>query len=258
MNAAPLELTLHDQIALVTGASSGLGEHFARVLSRAGAKVILCARRKERLSALEAELTAHGAHAIAIPMDVTDPDSVREAFAQMKDFGQPTIIVNNAGVAQPMPVLEQTEEHWRYTMDTNLDGAWRVATTAARQLVEAKTPGCIINIASVAGLSVGGQLGAYAISKAALLHMTRSMALELGRHKIRVNAIAPGYFSTEMNAGFLESPQGQRLLKAVPTGRFGELEDLDGPLLLLASKAGHHITGQCIVVDGGHILAGTH
>lgn len=258
MTTAPLDLTLNDQVALVTGASSGLGEHFARVLARAGAKVILCARRKERLSALEAELTAQGAQALAVPMDVTNPQSVNDAFAEMKAFGLPTVIINNAGVAQPMPVLDQTEEHWRYTMDTNLDGAWRVATTAAKLLVEANSPGCIINIASVAGLSVGGQLGAYAISKAALLHMTRSMALELGKHKIRVNAIAPGYFSTEMNAGFLESAQGQRLLKSVPTGRFGELEDLDGPLLLLASAAGRHITGHCIVVDGGHILAGTH
>lgn len=249
---------LHGKTALITGASSGLGKHFAQTLASAGAQVILCARRQDRLDALAAQLHEQGHSAHAVVMDVTDAASVDAALDKAFAIAPIDILINNAGVATPVPILDQDEAHWRHIMDTNLDGAWRVARGAATRIVAAQTPATIINIASVAGFTVGGQLSAYAASKAALIHFTKAMALELGRYKIRVNAIAPGYFSTEMNTGFLESPMGQRMLKHIPAGRFGELEDLDGPLLLLASDAGRHITGHCLVVDGGHSLAGTH
>ena len=251
---------LDGKCALVTGASSGLGAHFARTLASAGARVVLAARRLERLEALEAEIEDAGGEAYAVAMDVTDPDSVTQGFADIKaNFATLDIVINNAGVSTVKPFIEHTEEDWDFVIGTNLRGAWRVAQAGARQMAERDDGGeggVIINIASLAGITTGGQFAAYSTAKAGLIHLTRNLALELARHKIRVNALAPGYFSTEMNDDFLESEFGQKLRKSIPTRRFGELEDLDAPLLMLCGPGGHHITGVVLPVDGGHLVKG--
>ena len=242
-------------VALVTGASSGLGRRFARVLAENGASVVLVARRKERLDKLSAEIEAAGGQALPIAANVVNRDEIARAFdgAQAR-FGPVTVLVNNAGVATPQSFLGMREETWRQTLDINLDAVVATAQEAARRMV-ASGGGAIVNIASI--LSFGVQKGnlAYAVSKAAVLQATRAMALELAPKGVRVNAIAPGYFSTEINADYLASPQGEAMSRAVPMGRFGQEGELDGALLLLASRAGSFITGATIVVDGGHMLA---
>ncbi|MBW0004994.1 MAG: glucose 1-dehydrogenase [Hyphomicrobiales bacterium] len=242
-------------VALVTGASSGLGRRFARVLAENGARVVLVARRKERLDKLSAEIEAAGGQALPIAADVVNRDEIARAFdAAQARFGPVTVLVNNAGVATPQSFLGMREETWRQTLDINLDAVVATAQEAARRMV-ASGGGAIVNIASI--LSFGVQKGnlAYAVSKAAVLQATRAMALELAPKGVRVNAIAPGYFSTEINADYLASPQGEAMSRAVPMGRFGQEGELDGALLLLASRAGSFITGATIVVDGGHMLA---
>lgn len=242
--------------AFVTGASSGLGRHFARVLAGAGAGVALAARRLDRLLQLEAEIRAAGGKAWAVGLDVTDRASVASAFdAAEAAAGPVTILVNNAGVPSGSFFIEASEKEWRDVMAVNLDGVFRVGQEAARRMAEGGAGGSIINIASILGFGVIKSLAAYAASKAAVVSLTKSMALELARDRIRVNAIAPGYFSTEINANFLTSDAGRRLLSRVPLGRAGELAELDGPLLLLASSAGAFMTGSVITVDGGHRLA---
>lgn len=248
---------LDGKCALITGASSGLGAHFARTLAAAGARVVLAARRVERLEALASEITDAGGQAYAVAMDVTDPESVKAAFADFADnFAPADILINNAGVSTVKPFIEHTEEDWDFVVGTNLRGAWRVAQEGARQMAERGEGGVIINIASLAGITTGGQFAAYSTAKAGLIHLTRNLALELARHDIRVNALAPGYFSTEMNDAFLESEMGQKLRKSIPTRRFGELEDLDAPLLTLCGSGGRHITGVVLPVDGGHLVKG--
>ena len=242
-------------VALVTGASSGLGRRFARVLAENGARVVLVARRKERLDKLSAEIEAAGGQALPIAANVVNRDEIARAFdAAQARFGPVTVLVNNAGVATPQSFLGMREETWRQTLDINLDAVVATAQEAARRMV-ASGGGAIVNIASI--LSFGVQKGnlAYAVSKAAVLQATRAMALELAPKGVRVNAIAPGYFSTEINADYLASPQGEAMSRAVPMGRFGQEGELDGALLLLASRAGSFITGATIVVDGGHMLA---
>ncbi len=247
--------SLDGKTALVTGASSGLGEHFARTLANAGAKVALAARRLDRLEKLAAELNAAGRRAAAIALDVTDPASVRCAFdAAEAALGQVGILVNNAGVPSGSYFLKMNEDEWRSVMAVNLDGVFRVGQEAARRMVAAGSGGTIVNIASILGFGVLKSLSAYAASKAAVVSLTKSMALELARDRIRVNAIAPGYFATEINDKFLSSDTGKRLLSSVPLGRAGALQELDGPLLLLASDAGAFMTGSVITVDGGHRL----
>ncbi|MBV9432621.1 MAG: glucose 1-dehydrogenase [Hyphomicrobiales bacterium] len=246
---------LTSAVALVTGASSGLGRRFARVLAENGASVVLVARRKERLDKLSAEIEAAGGQALPIAANVVNRDEIARAFeAAQARFGPVTVLVNNAGVATPQSFLGMREETWRQTLDINLDAVVATAQEAARRMV-ASGGGAIVNIASI--LSFGVQKGnlAYAVSKAAVLQATRAMALELAPKGVRVNAIAPGYFSTEINADYLASPQGEAMLRAVPMGRFGQEGELDGALLLLASRAGSFITGATIVVDGGHLLA---
>lgn len=248
--------SLENKAALITGASSGLGAHFARVLARAGADVALTARRVERLEELAAELEALGVRALPVAMDVTDPDSVDAALERVREeLGGVDVLINNAGVSTVKSFLEHTERDWEFVVGTDLTGAWRVAQRTARGMVARGEGGAIVNIASIAGLGVGGQFSAYSTAKAGLIHLTRNMALELARHDIRVNALAPGYFPTEMNAGFLSSELGDRIRQRIPTRRFGALEDLDGPILLLCSQAGRHITGQVLAVDGGHMLS---
>jgi NAD(P)-dependent dehydrogenase (short-subunit alcohol dehydrogenase family) len=248
--------SLAGMTALVTGASSGLGQHFARVLSGAGAGVVLAARRLDRLQQLEAEIRANGGKAWAVALDVSDPASVVRAFdAAAAAAGPLTILVNNAGVPSGSFFVKTSEQEWRDVMAVNLDGVFRVGQEAARRMIAHGTGGSIINIASILGFGAIKSLSAYAASKAAVVSLTKSMALELARARIRVNAIAPGYFATEINDSFLSSEAGKRLLSRVPMGRAGELAELDGPLLLLASSAGAFMTGSVITVDGGHLLA---
>jgi NAD(P)-dependent dehydrogenase (short-subunit alcohol dehydrogenase family) len=253
----PAAFSLTGQTALVTGASSGLGAHFAKVLAGAGAKVALAARRTDRLEALAAEITAGGGKALPVEMDVTDAGSIVAAFdAAEKALGPVAVLINNAGVSLPAPFLKVGMENWRATMAVNLDGVFAVGREAADRMAKHGTGGSIINIASMLGTVTAKTLTPYCASKAAVISLTKSMALELARYKIRVNAIAPGYFSTEINAGFLDSDAGKAMLARIPARRFGNLPDLDGPLLLLASDAGRFMTGSVVTVDGGHTMAG--
>ena len=248
-------LSLCGKAALVTGASSGLGRHFASVLAEAGAKVVLTARRIERLEELAAELQSKGHNAHAVAIDVTDRGSVDAGFnATAEAVGPLSVVVNNAGIADPAYFTSMTEESWRGVLDVNLDGVFRVAQEASHRM-QATGGGSIINIASVLGLGVVKSLAHYCSSKAAVIQLTKAMALELSRSGIRVNALAPGYISTEMNSDFLVSHDGQKLLSKVPMVRAGQLKELDGPLLLLASDAGSYMTGSVVSVDGGTLLS---
>ncbi|HET7729513.1 MAG TPA: SDR family oxidoreductase [Usitatibacter sp.] len=244
------------KVALVTGASSGLGEHFARALAARGAVVVAAARREERLRSLVEGIAAAGGQAHAQAMDVADRGSVEAAMARIvEEVGAPDIVVNNAGIAQAKPSVDLTEEDWRAVMGTNLDGAWRVAQASARAMIAAKKGGSIVNIASILGVRVATSLLAYTAAKAALIQATRALALEWARHGIRVNAIAPGYVETEINRGFFATEAGQAMVKRVPQRRIGTAAELEGALLLLASGASSYMTGSVIVVDGGHLVS---
>ena len=249
---------LTGKTALITGASSGLGEHFARVLAAAGARVVVAARRADRLARLVQDLQDQGFQALAVTMDVTDSDSINAGFVEAEtQFGNVDILINNAGIGEGVPFLKMTEGNWRSMLDTNLDGAWRVAHRAAVAMAKTGQGGSIVNIASILGLRVGQGLSHYAVAKAGVVQLTKAMAIELARDKIRVNAIAPGYFRTEMNNDYFESEKGQQYIKdKVPMRRLGQLEELSGPLLLLASEAGSFMTGTIINVDGGHVNNG--
>lgn len=255
MSALP-RFDLQDRIALVTGASSGLGLHFALALAAAGASVAVAARRLDRLEQTVAAIEAAGGRALAVPLDVADGASVRACFQAVEDhWGTVDLVLNNAGVAVSRPVLEQTEDDWDAVVDTNLKGAWLVAQEGARRMVAAARSGAIVNIASITGERVAGGVAPYCASKAGLIHLTRALALELARHGIRVNALAPGYIATELNTDFLASTAGERLLARIPQRRFGRPEELVGPLLLLASEAGSFMTGSVLAVDGGHLVS---
>jgi NAD(P)-dependent dehydrogenase (short-subunit alcohol dehydrogenase family) len=248
---------LQGRTALVTGASSGLGAHFAGVLSAAGAQVWLAARRTDRLQTLQNQLRETGANAHSVALDVTDAGSVSAAFAALAAQGAtPDIVINNAGVGGGGLALETSESGWDEVVDTNLKGAWLVATEAARRMVAAKHGGSIVNVASILGERVGMAVAPYAASKAGLLQLTRALALEWARHGIRVNALAPGYIVTDINRDFLASEHGGKMRQRIPQRRFGEARDLDGPLLLLASDAGRYMTGAMVAADGGHLVSG--
>lgn len=247
---------LNKRVALVTGASSGLGRHFASTLARAGASVAVCARRLDEMQNLVDELQTLGVQASAVRMDVTDASSVRAGFADIeKKLGTVDLIVNNAGVASTQFLLEHDEATWDQVIDTNLKGAWLVAQEGAKRLVAAGIGGSIINIASILGERVAAGATAYAASKAGLIHLSKTMALELARYNIRVNAIAPGYFATDLNRDFLASAAGERLMSRIPQRRFARAQELDGALLLFASDAGSYITGSVLAVDGGHLVS---
>lgn len=249
-------LQMQGKIALVTGASSGLGAHFAELLARVGARVAVGARRMDRLESLVDRIGAAGGESLAVALDVTDSRSVAAALdAAEQRFGPLTTLVNNAGVAFPRSFLKLDESGWDTVMETNLKGVWRVAREVAGRMAASGTRGSIVNMGSILGLRPGFGETAYATSKAAVVHMTRVMALELARKGIRVNALCPGYFVTEMNAQYLESDEGQRFLDTTPAGRAGVLSELDGPLLLLASDAGSFINGVALPVDGGHLVS---
>ena len=251
-----LTFDLNGRSALVTGASSGLGRHFARTLAAHGASVALAARRIERLEALASEIGDAGGVAHAVRMDVTDACSVKAGLDAVEDaLGVPDILVNNSGIARPATTLEVTEEDWAGVVGTNLEGAWRVAQETARRMVDAERPGTIINVLSILAFGVARGLGSYAASKAGLLQLTRTMAMELARHRVRVNAIAPGYVLTEMNREFFASDAGVAMTRRIPQRRIGNPSELDGALLLLASDASSYMTGSTIVVDGGHLAS---
>lgn len=246
---------LADRVALVTGASSGLGRRFAEVLAAHGAAVACCARRPEKLAETVDTITAAGGQALAVEMDVTDRESVADAFETAdRALGQVTILINNAGLASTDRAIDLDPATWNQIMATNLTGAWTVAQRAAKDMITAGRPGTIVNVASVLGLRQAGGVMPYAVSKAGIVQMTKSLALEWARHNIRVNAIAPGYIETDLNRDFLESEGGQTLMKRIPQRRFGKPEDLEGTLLLLASDASDFMTGEVVAVDGGHLI----
>ena len=246
---------LGDRVAMVSGASSGFGAHFCRVLARQGASVVMGARRIERLRDLEQEIHNEGGQALAVEMDVTDTSSVDAAFNTAEQhFGTVTIVSNNAGVADARMILNTTEADWDRVLETNLKGVYRVAMAAGRRMIAAGLGGSIVNTASILGLRPAIAQSSYATSKAAVVQFTRTLALEWGRKGIRVNALCPGYFITEMNHDYLTSEKGQAYIKSTPAQRTGELHELTAPLLLLASEAGSFINGAAIPVDGGHNL----
>ena len=245
---------LDGRVALVTGASGGLGAHFARVLAAVGARVVVTARRRARLDALATEIEAGGGEALVVTMDVCDERNVSEALAETETtLGTVDIVVNNAGVATTEPAIDVSAGDWDTVFDTNLRGAWLVAREAARRLMAAGRPGSIVNIASILAFRVAGGVAPYAASKAGLVQLTRALALEWARHGIRVNTIAPGYVLTDINREHFQTPAGQAMLKRIPQRRIGTPEDLDGALLLLASDASAYMTGATITVDGGHL-----
>jgi NAD(P)-dependent dehydrogenase (short-subunit alcohol dehydrogenase family) len=247
---------LSGKVALVTGASSGLGVHFARTLASAGASVAIAARRADRLASLQAELRKAGSKAAAVDLDVQSGKSVSAAFDAIEQaLGAIDIVVNNAGISIVKPALDMPEEDWDAVVDTNLRGAWLVTQTAAKRWVAAERPGVVVNIASILGLRTIGQVAPYNASKAGLIHLTRALAMEWARYNIRVNAICPGYIETEMNSDFWKTPAGQRLIERIPQRRIGQPEHLDGALLLLASDAGSFMTGSVLTVDGGHTVS---
>jgi len=249
-------LSLKNKVALVTGASSGLGAHFAKTLANAGAKVILGARRVEKLKGVVDNIIANGGEALAVAMDVTNSESINNALDQGEaTFGPITVLINNAGVADSKRFINIDETDWDVTMDTNLKGVWRVASQVSQRLLKQNLSGSIVNVASILGLRVGFGDSAYAISKAGVVQMTKAMALELGYKGIRVNALCPGYFKTEMNAGYFESDKGRAYIESTPAKRLGQLPELDAPLLLLAGDGGSFINGVALPVDGGHLVS---
>jgi NAD(P)-dependent dehydrogenase (short-subunit alcohol dehydrogenase family) len=243
-----MHLSLSGQRVLVTGASSGLGAHFARVAVGAGAQVVIAARRTDRLAALRAEL---GDAAQAVPLDVTDEASIAACFAAA---GPLDVVVNNAGTGETRPAAATTAADFDRTLDVNLRGAFLVARAAAESWIAAGRPGTLVNVASILGLGVVSGVAPYAISKAGVVQMTKALALEWARHGIRVNALAPGYFPTEMTGDTIARVGEQAMAARVPMRRLGRLDDLDGPFLLLASDAGRYLTGVVLPVDGGHLV----
>jgi NAD(P)-dependent dehydrogenase (short-subunit alcohol dehydrogenase family) len=244
------------QVALVTGASSGIGRRFAEVLAAAGAKVALAARREELLAELAREIEGRGGAAVPLACDVTKQASIAAALATAEErLGPVSILVNNAGVVVSKPLFEHTEEDWDYVVDTNLKGAWLMAREFARHLVERKRPGRIINITSVLASRTIGRVPAYCAAKAGLEHLTHVLAMELARYGILVNALAPGYVETDFNRAFFQSDAGKALIGRIPLKRLGQAPDLDGALLFLASPASAYVTGAVLAVDGGHAVA---
>lgn len=252
-----IEVNFEGKTALITGASSGLGARFAKILAQAGAQVVLASRRVERLKELRAEIESDGGAAYVVPLDVTDYASIKSAVAHAEtEAGPIDILVNNSGVSTTQRLVDVTPEDYAHVMDTNQRGAFFVAQEIAKRMIarakgDPKKQHRIINIASVAGLRVLPQIGIYCMSKAAVVHMTKSMAAEWGKYGINVNAICPGYIGTEINAEYFDSERGQALINILPRKRVGKPEDLDGLLLLLAAEESHFINGAIVTADDG-------
>ena len=243
--------SIQGRVALVTGASSGIGCALAQGLAKAGAQVVVVARRADRLQDLVAEIEQSGGKAVAAQADVTDIASIERAFDTAEQaFGTVDVIISNAGVTDARNFLQIDPESRDFVFDTNLRGVWNVGQVGARRLVAAGQGGSIINIASVLGLGVQPGLASYCSSKGAVIQLTRSMAVDLIKHNIRVNAIAPGWFKTELNDAFFESPAGLERISQIPARRLGKLEELVGPVIMLASDAGAFMNGSVVVVDG--------
>ena len=243
---------LTGKTAIITGASSGLGKNFAKTLASAGANLVICARRVKNLEQLKQEINSE---VMVLPLDVTSEESVLNFFSEVRNsIGSADILINNAGTSDPKKFKDLDEESWNYVLETNLNGAYRVAKNFTDALLEDKKSGSIVNIASILGLRVGINLTSYATAKAGLVQLTKSMALELARSNIRVNAIAPGYILTEINDDFFATEEGQNYIKNIPMNRLGLESDLDGILLLLSSDASSFMTGSIIPVDGGHLI----
>ena len=246
------EIDLSGKVALVTGASSGLGARFARVLAEAGATVALASRRVERLKELRAEIDGEGGEAHVYGLDVTDIASVRGCIAEVEnDLKKIDILVNNSGVSATARIVDTSEDDYDFVMNTNAKGAYFVAQQVGKVMIAKKTQGRIINVASLAGMRALSQLSVYSMSKAAVIHMTRAMALEWGRYGINVNAICPGYIETEINAAHFQTEAGQKLVNLLPRRRVGKPEDLDALLMMLASDASGFINGAAIAADDG-------
>jgi 3-oxoacyl-[acyl-carrier protein] reductase len=255
MTAAQI-FDLTGKVALVTGASSGLGVRFAEVLAENGAEVVLVARRADRLDAVKTKIEKSGGRALVVEADVRDRAAMQRAFdAAEKAFGTVTVLVNNAGIVQSKRAVEIAEEDWRRVLSTNLDAVFYWAQEAARRMLAAGKGGAIVNIASVLGMSPDNGVASYATAKAGVIQLTKALAIELAFKGIRVNAIAPGWIVTEINRDYLASDRGAAMKRQIPMGRFGEDRDLDGPLLLLASDAGRYMTGATVVADGGQVVA---
>jgi NAD(P)-dependent dehydrogenase (short-subunit alcohol dehydrogenase family) len=247
---------LTGQVALVTGASSGIGRHLADLLAAAGAKVALAARRVDRLAEAAREIEAAGGRCLPVACDVTKQDSVASAIAQAEtELGALSILVNNAGVVVSKPLFEHTEADWDHVVYTNLKGAWLMAREFGHHLIGLKRPGRIINITSVLGSRTIGRVPAYCAAKAGLTHLTGVLAIELARYGILVNALAPGYVETDFNREFFQTEPGRNLISRIPLRRIGQAADLDGALLFLASPASAYVTGAVLAVDGGHGVA---
>lgn len=253
MNSITDQFLLEGKVALVTGAGSGFGEHFAHSLARAGASVICTGRRMDRLQAVVDAIQARGGKAAAVVMDVTKPEAITTAFDEAeRHFSTVDVLVNNAGVSDVASFPEMTETQWNNLIDTGLNGPWRVAREMSRRLIAAARGGSIINIASITGLMAKPMFLNYGTAKAGLIHLTRQLAMDLLPHGIRANALAPGYFPTEMTSWYFEMDIGKAEVESLPPKRLGRLEELEGPLLLLASQAGSYINGAVIPVDYGH------
>jgi 3-oxoacyl-[acyl-carrier protein] reductase len=255
MNASEL-FDLGGRVALVTGASSGLGARFAEVLAANGAAVGLMARRRDRLAEVKSRIDAAGGRSVAVEANVLDRTAVNRAFDAVEAaFGTVTILINNAGIADSNRAVDMSETEWRRVLGTNLDAVFFCAQEAAKRMLAASKPGAIVNIASILGFGVSKGVVAYATAKAGVVQMTKALGLELAFKGIRVNAIAPGWFVTDLNRDYLTSEAGDKLRRDIPVGRFGQDGDLDGALLLLASDAGRFLAGTTIVVDGGQMVA---
>jgi NAD(P)-dependent dehydrogenase (short-subunit alcohol dehydrogenase family) len=256
-----IEVNFEGKIALVTGASSGLGARFAKILAQAGAQVVLASRRMDRLKELRAEIEAEGGAAHVVALDVTDYASIKSAIAHAEtEAGPIDILINNSGVSTTQKLVDVTPEDYAYVMDTNQRGAFFVAQEAAKRMIarhkgDPKKQHRIINIASVAGLRVMSKLGIYCMSKAAVVQMTKAMALEWGKYGINVNAICPGYISTEINSEYFKSEQGRQLIESLPRSRLGTPDDLDGILLLLAAEESRFLNGTIVTADDGLSVA---